>query len=79
MEKVCPRCGGLFSCLHDHISECQCASVTLDALQRAYIEMNYADCLCKTCLKEIQTYFYAFDVNPRYRQNPLKTDVNLNV
>jgi len=79
MEKVCPRCGSLFSCLHDNILECQCAFVPLDPLQRAYIESNYSGCLCHICLQEIHTYFYAFDVNPRYNKSRKIKDINTTV
>jgi len=79
MEKVCPRCGGLFSCMNDRILECQCAFVQLDARQRAYLGTHYTDCLCHACLKDIQDYFYAFDVNPRYTPSRTKPDTNLDV
>ncbi|MDR3119105.1 MAG: cysteine-rich CWC family protein [Mediterranea sp.] len=67
MEKICPRCSRFFSCLHNNISECRCASVRLDAQQRAYVETNYSNCLCLSCLEDVRDYFYASGVNPRYR------------
>lgn len=69
MEKVCPRCGNFFSCLHDSIPECQCMFVSLDKKQLTYIAENYSDCLCHACLEEIRVYFYTFSVNPRYHHS----------
>lgn len=68
MEKVCPRCGGSFGCKSDHGVDCQCAKAKLDNLQRAYVKLNYSpECLCNSCLEEVNRYFYVTDVNPVYR------------
>lgn len=67
MEKDCPRCGVSFVCRVDDISACHCAPVKLDELQLAYVKMHYPGCLCNSCLNEIKKYFYACEVNPRYK------------
>lgn len=67
MEKDCPRCGVSFICRVENITTCQCAPVNLDELQLAYVKMHYPGCLCNSCLNEIKKYFYACEVNPRYK------------
>lgn len=71
MEKNCPRCGGIVSCSHTNKSACKCASSKLDEQQFAYVRMNYSTCLCSSCQEEVKNYFYAFGVNPRYKQSQL--------
>ncbi len=67
MKKVCPRCGAALNCLHNAILSCHCVSVELDSLQKSYLEQNYSDCLCHTCLEQIRDNFYACAVNPRFK------------
>ena len=68
MERKCPRCGVSFICQPGNIADCQCATAKLDSLQCAYVEMYYyPECLCNSCLEEVKRYFYAFEVNPRYK------------
>lgn len=55
MKKVCPRCGQAFECRRDEIALCQCASVGLNAEQRASVRAAYADCLCRDCLLDIKS------------------------
>ena len=75
MEKNCPRCGDSFICCPENISDCQCASVGLDQLQRSYVKLHYQpECLCSSCLTEVKKYFYAFEVNPRYEHLKLKQE-----
>lgn len=68
MEKDCPRCGSSFGCNHNNKSECRCASVRLDEHQYEYVRIHYPTCLCGSCREEVREYFYAFDVNPRYKR-----------
>lgn len=63
MKKVCPRCGQAFECRRDEIALCHCASVGLDAEQRAYVRARYPDCLCHACLLEIKSVVRASDAN----------------
>jgi len=54
MEKQCPRCGKIFNCLHDEDPmHCQCTKVKLTMAASLFIRHNFADCLCGTCLREI--------------------------
>ncbi|RYY54062.1 MAG: hypothetical protein EOO09_15765 [Chitinophagaceae bacterium] len=52
--KYCPRCKSPFECKVGSISECQCNVVKLDEAQRREIAANYSDCLCASCLVELQ-------------------------
>lgn len=71
MKKVCPRCGATFECMHNDILSCHCATVGLDARQRAYLKENYSDCLCHDCMEAVKTGFYACDINPRYKKRKM--------
>lgn len=51
MEKVCERCGKSFSCTHD--INCWCMTVPLTMKVKDYISGLYDDCLCETCIQEI--------------------------
>ena len=53
-EKNCPRCGQAFECKAGTIMQCQCYGVLLTGWQRARMEGQYADCLCRDCLLAIQ-------------------------
>lgn len=68
MEKLCPRCSSSFSCGSENVPACQCSSASLDSLQRSYLQMNYHECLCLNCLTEVKNYFYACEVNPRFKR-----------
>ncbi|NCI45416.1 cysteine-rich CWC family protein [Sediminibacterium soli] len=52
--KKCPRCARPFECKVGNIAECQCSQVTLSYEQKAYIELQYTDCLCAQCLQALQ-------------------------
>lgn len=57
MEKICPRCGARFECLHnENMAACQCVGVVLTAEQREYLGRAYADCLCRSCLEHIRDH-----------------------
>lgn len=51
MEKTCPRCGKAFVCVHS--VDCWCVTVHLTEKAKAKLKSMYSDCLCKTCLGEI--------------------------
>lgn len=46
-EKICPRCAGIFQC---HSSACWCANVQLSAAALKWLERQYDNCLCPSCL-----------------------------
>ena len=66
MEKICPRCNARFECRNDHIMDCQCINVSLDARQLEYIGSHYVDCLCLSCLQDVKDGFYTIGINPKY-------------
>jgi len=53
--KCCPRCDSNFECKVSSILECQCSSVFLSQAEQEYVSTRYDDCLCVSCLVEVQT------------------------
>lgn len=51
MTNKCPRCHVIFECKHD--SNCWCSKYNLTENVREYLKINYVDCLCENCLKDI--------------------------
>ncbi|MFT2009759.1 cysteine-rich CWC family protein [Pontibacter sp. 13R65] len=56
-DKTCPRCQQPFECKVGSILLCQCSTVRLTEAERQYLNTRYSDCLCATCMKELQTEF----------------------
>lgn len=65
-EKYCPRCNALFECKVGSISLCQCTKVKVSQEQREYFNKQYNDCLCATCMKELQSEYNI----KKYKQTP---------
>lgn len=55
--KNCPRCKASFECKVDSILECKCSSVFLSSSEREYVAVRYDECLCVSCMVEVQTEF----------------------
>lgn len=55
--KNCARCDMSFECKSGSIMLCQCQRVVLTAEQIEYMQMQYEDCLCASCLLEIRSEF----------------------
>lgn len=51
--KICPRCGITFQCRMDDIEQCQCYGIQLKPETQLAIREKYSDCLCSSCLMEI--------------------------
>lgn len=47
-QKICPRCGKTFDCLH--APGCWCFEYSLSANALEQLRLNYANCLCPECL-----------------------------
>jgi len=56
-EKNCPRCNADFECKVGAVLECQCSDVFLTTAERDYVNSRYDDCLCVSCLVEMQAEF----------------------
>lgn len=56
--KICQRCKADFICKVTTIELCQCSIVEIPDLARQYINENYQDCLCASCLKVIAATNY---------------------
>ncbi len=54
-EKVCPRCRGSLLCRAEDVSTCACATVRLGPGQQQALQRRWQDCLCLSCLKELQS------------------------
>ena len=50
MIKKCPKCGKEFECTADE--SCWCNKYSLDSKLSG--SLNYDDCLCEDCLKEME-------------------------
>ncbi|TGM10161.1 hypothetical protein EHQ76_00475 [Leptospira barantonii] len=52
VQKPCQRCGKAFSC-GASAHACDCFSVNLSSEVRRQLKENYNDCLCVSCLEEL--------------------------
>lgn len=59
-QKNCPRCDNSFECKPGNITQCQCYGFELSDELKAYLEQQYNDCLCRTCLDNIRVEFELF-------------------
>lgn len=62
-KKQCPRCSTEFECKTGSILLCQCSKIEMTAEQLEYSNSQYNDCLCLTCLQELQTEFNVLTYN----------------
>ncbi|EMI72199.1 cysteine-rich CWC family protein [Leptospira noguchii] len=53
--KLCQRCGQSFGCGAAFYS-CECFSINLSSEVLNQIKNNYDDCLCISCLKELESF-----------------------
>ncbi|PJZ51928.1 cysteine-rich CWC family protein [Leptospira adleri] len=54
VHKPCPRCGSQFECGAAALT-CDCFSVSLSPKTKDFIRENYRDCLCVSCLLELNS------------------------
>ena len=40
--------------------QCQCNAVQLSVEERMYVELKYEDCLCASCLTDLQKEYTSF-------------------
>ncbi len=62
-NKQCPRCSAEFECKTGSILLCQCSKIEMTQEQLEYSNSQYNDCLCLSCLKELQTEFNILSYN----------------
>ncbi|MCK4865648.1 MAG: cysteine-rich CWC family protein [Gammaproteobacteria bacterium] len=62
-KKQCPRCAVEFECKTGSILLCQCSKIEMTQEQLEYSNSQYNDCLCLSCLKELQTEFNVLSYN----------------
>ena len=62
-KKSCARCKTGFECKSGSILLCQCSKVELTAEQTEYVSVQYDDCLCLACLKDLQAEYNYFSRN----------------
>ena len=55
--KNCPRCNIEFVCKSGSILLCQCQTIVLSSEQMDYMNAQYDDCLCISCLQKLCTKF----------------------
>lgn len=56
MQKECKRCYSTFDCNTENISSCDCTTIQLSVNTKEYLTKTNYDCLCPTCLGEIESY-----------------------
>jgi hypothetical protein len=69
MHNQIKYCQQAFECTPLQIESCQCYGIFLSEVARQYIQEQYNNCLCKSCLIHIQ--------NSTQQQDTLKTDTTL--
>ncbi|HEX7756717.1 MAG TPA: cysteine-rich CWC family protein [Niabella sp.] len=57
-DKYCPCCKQPFECKVGSILLCQCSAVTLTDPERDFINEQYDDCLCASCLKALKAQYH---------------------
>ena len=58
-KKQCPRCESEFECKTGSILLCQCSKIEMSVEQLEYTSTKYNDCLCLSCLKDLQAEYNA--------------------
>lgn len=56
-EKKCERCNNLFECKAEQITQCHCNALQLSIAERKFISLEYKDCLCNSCLKDMKANY----------------------
>lgn len=59
-QKNCPRCNQLFECKVGDIAHCQCSAVQLSLEVHMFIDSKYHDCLCLSCLQNLNNKYNFF-------------------
>jgi len=80
--KKCPRCKASLECKQGNVAHCQCSQVEISGATKEYLKKTQYDCLCKSCLSELNhmvkmTERYEFTNSPNllveklhyYREN----------
>lgn len=67
--KQCARCNSTFECKAGDITNCQCYGIELTAAAEGYIAKTYTECLCRTCLLQLNNQYLLFTAQTeRYKQ-----------
>ena len=56
-HKQCPRCNNHFECKTGTILLCQCQRIYLSEDHLEYINNQFNDCLCLSCLKQVRAEY----------------------
>ncbi len=54
VEKICARCGRKLVCRSEDVANCACSRFTLSPEQQRAIAGIWKECLCPSCLDELQ-------------------------
>ena len=68
-KKQCPRCQQSFECKSGSILLCQCSKIEMSSEQLEYSNSQYDDCLCLSCLKELQAEFKLLSQDKKIKNN----------
>ena len=55
--KQCPLCKAEFICKAGSILQCQCQTIYLNPEQMEYVNAQYEDCLCVSCLEKLRSEY----------------------
>ncbi|MFZ6013239.1 MAG: cysteine-rich CWC family protein [Bacteroidota bacterium] len=61
-EKNCPRCKRSFECKVGCVTNCQCSQVTLNDVERKYLNEIFQDCLCASCMLAMRSAYHAMEI-----------------
>jgi len=64
MKKTCQRCQAKFDCTPEAITTCGCSTLQLHPDTHAYLDKTLYDCLCNTCLQELDNLVSQTKNNP---------------
>ena len=62
--KKCSRCDNDFECRMGSITQCQCYAVPLSEEERQYLSLHFQDCLCASCLLELNELLKQRETKP---------------
>ena len=72
-QEDCPRCGELFVCKANNISDCDCIKMPITEDEQKFIGSKFSNCLCNKCLKEMKfKYYLAYHHNIPFNYDPEK-------
>ena len=54
MDKKCQRCGSMFICTPEDITNCACSKASPSRELKYFLSKTEYDCLCNSCISELE-------------------------